>query len=99
MAFVLLSSLTILNMLIGVLCEVVSAVAEAEKEKAVVTYVKSQLIDVLTDLDSDGTGTISKEEFAVLLEVPSAVEALEQLGVDVPTLFQLAEVIFDMEGQ
>ena len=35
------SALTILNMLIGVLCEVVSAVAEAEKEKAVVTYVKA----------------------------------------------------------
>merc|ERR1719235_1370836 len=93
--FILVSALTILNMLIGVLCEVVSAVAEAEKEKAVVTYVKATLIDVLNDLDKDGTGTISKDEFAVLLEVPSAVKALEQLGVDVPNLLLLTDVLFD----
>lgn len=96
--FVLLSSLTILNMLIGVLCEVVSAVAAAEREKAIVTYVKTQLIDVLTELDKDGTGTVSRTELEGLVQVPSAVEALQQLGVDIPNLLQLSEVIFDMEG-
>lgn len=95
LAFVLISSVTILNMLVGVLCEVVAAVAEAEKGKAVITYVKSTLIDILTELDTDGTGTISKDEFAVLLEVPSAVDALEQLGVDVANLLMLADVLFD----
>lgn len=98
LAFVALASLTIINMLIGVLCEVVSAVAEAEKEKSVVSYVKGQLIDVLEELDTDGTGTISKDEFAVFLEVPTAVSALEQLGVDVPNLLMLVDILFDADN-
>eukprot|EP00746_Dinoflagellata_sp_MGD_P014485 gnl/MRDRNA2_/MRDRNA2_131770_c0_seq1.p1 gnl/MRDRNA2_/MRDRNA2_131770_c0~~gnl/MRDRNA2_/MRDRNA2_131770_c0_seq1.p1 ORF type:complete len:367 (+),score=78.05 gnl/MRDRNA2_/MRDRNA2_131770_c0_seq1:3-1103(+) len=96
--FVLISALTILNMLIGVLCQVVSSVAEAEKEKAVISYVKSQLIDVLMELDTDGSGSISRKEFERFLEIPASSSALEQLGVDGTNLLLLADVIFDVES-
>ena len=43
MTFVLLASVTILNMLIGVLTEVVRNVAFTEKEAATVTHVTQQL--------------------------------------------------------
>merc|ERR1712039_1093879 len=84
--FVLVSSLMVLNMLIGVLCAVVTAVAAAEKEKILVTYVKSKLMGVLVRLDEDGNGTISKDEFDQLVHIPEAVRALEDLGVDVQNL-------------
>lgn len=40
--FILLAALTVMNMLIGVLCEVVSAVAATEKESITVQYVKAR---------------------------------------------------------
>merc|ERR1719162_723007 len=45
--FVLLSALTVMNMLIGVLCEVVSAVASTEKEELTVAFVKEKLQQVM----------------------------------------------------
>jgi len=96
-AFVLISSLMVLNMLIGVLCGVVIAVAAVEKETALVNYVKSKLMSVLERLDEDGDGTISKVEFEKLVDNPEAVCALNELGVDVPNLCSLADHLFETE--
>merc|ERR1712187_335595 len=68
--FVLITALMVLNMLIGVLCAVVTAVAAAEKEKVLITYVKSRLIAVLQELDKDGNGTLSRTEFDELMNIP-----------------------------
>merc|ERR1712113_1161593 len=95
--FVLVSSLMGLNMLIGVLCAVVTAVTAAEKEKILVTYVKSKLMGVLVRLDEDGNGTISKDEFDQLVHIPEAVRALEELGVDVESLVALGDHLFQSE--
>merc|ERR1719311_1672515 len=77
--FILLSSFTVLNLLIGMLCEVVSVVSVIEKEKATVSWVKSKLMYVLEEIDEDGSGMISKDEFEKLIQVPSAVEAMQEL--------------------
>merc|ERR1712046_231421 len=46
--YILLASLTVMNMLVGVLCEVVSVVSSVEKESLALNYVKSQLQQMLT---------------------------------------------------
>jgi len=74
--FVLMAALTIMNMLIGVLCEVVNAVAATEKEEMLVTYVNRKLLRVVQLLDSDGGGTISKAEFMQILENADAVRSM-----------------------
>merc|ERR1719487_1268355 len=93
-SFILLSSFTVLNLLIGMLCEVVSVVSVIEKEKATVTWVKSKLMHVLEELDEDGSGMISKDEFEKLLLIPTAVDAMTELGVDVNNLVSLSDHIF-----
>lgn len=95
--FVLLSSLMVLNMLIGVLCAVVTAVAAAEKEKVLINYVKTRLIGVLQTLDEDGNGTISKSEFDQLMNIPEAYHALMDLGVDVHNLLSLGDHLFETD--
>jgi len=95
--YVMLSAFTVLNMLVGLLCEVVNAVSEAEKEKALVSYVKGRLMGVLERLDEDGNGTISREEFDQLVMIPEAVETLETMGVDVPNLVSLADHLFQAD--
>eukprot|EP00927_Polykrikos_kofoidii_P039742 TRINITY_DN34068_c1_g2_i1.p1 TRINITY_DN34068_c1_g2~~TRINITY_DN34068_c1_g2_i1.p1 ORF type:complete len:749 (-),score=124.82 TRINITY_DN34068_c1_g2_i1:244-2250(-) len=92
--FVLLAALTVMNMLIGVLCEVVSAVAATEKESLTVAFVTTKLQSVLDSLDEDGDGSISQAEFAQVLESFDATSALQEVGVDVIGLVDFADFIF-----
>lgn len=94
--FSILAAWMVLNMLIGVLCEVVTAVAAAEKEKITVAYVKAQLEKVIHEsgLDADKNGKISKAEFAKLFDFPVACRALEEVGVDVIGLIDSIDLIF-----
>lgn len=92
--FVLIASFTVLNMLIGVLCEVVSGVAEAEKENHVVMYVKNKLLSVLSEEDEFGTGMLAEGRFKSFLEHPDVAKALRDLGVDSEHLLSLADEIF-----
>mmetsp|Transcript_51374 Transcript_51374/g.130695 ORF Transcript_51374/g.130695 Transcript_51374/m.130695 type:complete len:490 (+) Transcript_51374:2-1471(+) len=97
--FVLLAALTLMNMLIGVLTEVVSAVAATEKETLTVTFVRNKMQEALKKIDQDGDGTISKREFEKILENKDATEALNEVDVDVIGLVDFADFIFaDEDG-
>merc|ERR1719240_1404951 len=75
--FVGLSALTVMNMLIGVLCEVVSSVAECEKEGMLIHYVTNRFQLIWDGLDADGTGTLSKQEFLSIMTDKEAWAALQ----------------------
>lgn len=96
MIFLLFCSLTVMNMLIGILCEVISAVAAVEKEELLVTATKQKLDDVLQalEIDKDGSKTISKEEFCRFLEDPEACIALVGMEVDPTDLVEVMDFIF-----
>merc|ERR1719355_113248 len=85
LVYILLAGLTVMNMLVGVLCEVVSVVSSVEKESLLVNYVKGTLLNMLqtSGLDADGDNLIAKNEFEQLLENPVAARALSEVGVDV----------------
>jgi len=97
LTFVLLASLTVLNMLIGVLVEVVSVVASVEREELTVNTVKTSMerIMELTGVDVDANNAISRTEFEQLLEVPTAARLINEIGVDVVGLIDYADLIFD----
>lgn len=94
--YVLLATLTVMNMLVGVLVEVVSVVAAVEKEQLVVNYVRQQLQSLWDygGLDTSGDGLMQKDEFENLLENPEASRCLSDVGVDVVGLVDFAEFIF-----
>lgn len=95
--FLLMSALTIMNMLIGVLCEVVCAVAATEKEHLQVTWVKGKLLDFFhnSGLDTNLDQRISKQELSRLLEFPKACKVLTDVGVDVFCLVDNIDFIFE----
>jgi len=95
--FVFLALFTVLNMLIGVLCEVVTAVASSEKEAMMLNYCREKLSGILQTLDTDMDGYVSKEEFGQLLTKPEACNLLRDLGIDVLGLLDFRDVIFDMD--
>jgi len=93
--FVLLSALTVMNMLIGVLCEVVSAVAATEREEITVGFVKEKLQEIMEQgVDQDGDNKVSKIEFMQILENPEAIRVLNDVGVDAVGLVDMADEIF-----
>jgi len=96
--FVLLTAFTVMNMLIGVLCEVVGQVAAQEKESNILAFTKETLFGILKDLDEDGNMLISRNEFLKLIDCPKACVALNDLGVDVYGLIESADVIFETDG-
>jgi len=72
--FILVASFTVLNMLIGVICEIVSSTTAEEKEK----ILRAKVDDIFSQIDSDGSGTISRTEFESL----NAVELMAKLGIE-----------------
>merc|ERR1719460_1575072 len=82
--FILVASLTVMNMLIGVLCEVVSAVASAEKEEGAFMLVKNKVSKIFLSLglDDNRNGLISRSEFVKIVENRDAAIAMTELGVD-----------------
>jgi hypothetical protein len=97
LTFILLASLTVLNMLIGVLVEVVSVVASVEREELTLNTVKTSMerIMELSGVDTDANNAISRAEFEQLLEVPTAARLINEIGVDVVGLIDYADLIFD----
>eukprot|EP00928_Gymnodinium_smaydae_P037585 TRINITY_DN26064_c0_g1_i4.p1 TRINITY_DN26064_c0_g1~~TRINITY_DN26064_c0_g1_i4.p1 ORF type:complete len:672 (-),score=156.50 TRINITY_DN26064_c0_g1_i4:256-2271(-) len=100
---VLLAAVTMMNMLVGVLCEVMSTVAGQEKEKMAQAYVRSKVKQILqeTDVDQNRDGYISIQEFQNILLHPDAISALKEVDVDPIALVDFADFIFqsDKEGQ
>jgi len=98
--YICVAAMTVLNMLIGVLCEVIQAVAEEEKESMMVDKVNEKFFCIVRDLDKDNDGTLSWTEFEDIMEMPEAIKALESVNVDPATMVDMAEDFFwDDQGQ
>jgi len=92
--YLLFGSLTLMNMLIGILCEIVAEVAEVEKEEIFTKEVEYEVHRVTKALDTDGTNTISKEEFDALIDSPGLMQSLQSLGVDIVALIDFVHFIY-----
>jgi hypothetical protein len=98
MFFIALATLTVMYLLIGVLVDVVSTVASAEKEAILTQFISGTLREALTiqgyDVSQDGQG-ISRDDFKNILQIPDIVQVIEGAGVDVVALCDMSDMIFD----
>jgi len=94
LVYLLIASLTIMNMLIGILCDVVSNVASSEAEDAFVHEVEHLVTRLMAELDEDGSGTLSKEEFDGIIMNQDMVHVLCGFGVDVVGIVDFASFLF-----
>eukprot|EP00439_Symbiodinium_sp_Y106_P065880 s630_g10.t1 len=98
--FITLSAVTIMNMLIAILCEVITAVADAEKEALQVSITTEVLQTCLSaGADQNNDGCIDLQEFHSMLQNQQVRKVLHEVDVDVQTLVNFADVLFeDDEG-
>merc|ERR1711904_725283 len=85
-------------MLIGILCEVVSATSEGEKAKAAVNQVNDVLTKFFDQIDADGSGKISKDEWLRVIDNAEVMAALSTLGIEENHLSSVANVMFTSDG-
>jgi len=97
--YISLASLTVMNMLIGVLCEVISAVAEEEKEGMMVEKVNDKFGEIVSKLDTNSDGTLCWDEFQKILDYPEALKALNEVNVDPESMVDMAEDLFFEDGE
>lgn len=95
LCFLFLGILTMLNLLVGVLCDVAAKVAEKEKEEIRSHMLEHHIGIITSELDEDADGSISGAEFEHLLQRKSALRALSDLGIDVVSFGRIAREAFD----
>jgi hypothetical protein len=94
LTFILLSAMTVMNMLIGVLCEVVSAVAQGERDEAAIKVMKETILVELKQFDKDGNGNISKGELTHVMKNKQALAVLRSIDVGADCLSELQQMLF-----
>jgi voltage-gated sodium channel len=94
--FVSIACLCVLNMLIGVLCDVIQQVADKEREDSITVRVSEKMHEVVESLDSEGdkSGTISLDEFKSILYNNTILDLLDDVGIDAVSLVDFAELFF-----
>ncbi|CAE7422041.1 CACNA1H [Symbiodinium sp. CCMP2456] len=96
--YVLLTNITVMNMLIGIVCEVVSEVKLSDEKNTAVVYLKRNLRNLLIELDEDNNNQISKRELHAASRLPRAREVLKELDVNVDNLIVLTEPLFEQDA-
>jgi len=96
LVFCVLVSITVMNMLVGVLVGVVQSYADMEKEEMVIERVKATVLDTLNKVDPDITADamMSKVEFDMLMRDQDAIKSFDLMGVDVVGLVDFGDHIF-----
>jgi len=84
-------------MLIGILCEVVSTVATAEKDEAAIKLMKESILLELKRFDDDGDGLISPDELQHVMQDPQALYVLNSLEIDIHTLQDMMNMIYQQQ--
>lgn len=95
--FILFGSLTVMNMLLGVLVEAIKTVSTIEREQLEVDFAKKCLWEMIDKghADQDGDNRISEEEYRNVLRTPQAMAALTSLGVDVEAALDYGRLLFE----
>jgi len=91
--FLLFAPLTVLNLLVGVLVEVVGVVAATENESMDVQFVTDTIRGVMnsSSLERDA---VSIEDFKAILDNKVALRAFQEVGVDVVAMAEYPDIIF-----
>jgi hypothetical protein len=93
-----LAALTVMNMLIGVLCEVISSVAASEAESLQIDRVNEKFDSIINEIDENNDGRLSWDEFNSIIDHPETLAALEAVDVDPDSMIDMAEDYFFEDG-
>jgi Na+-transporting methylmalonyl-CoA/oxaloacetate decarboxylase gamma subunit len=80
--FFIFTALTLYNMLLGILCEVINRTQEEEQELATLNEVKETLMMAFETLDKTHDGLVSEVEWQQIKTDKAVIQAFCRLGID-----------------
>lgn len=80
--FMIISAFCILNMLVGILCEVIDGTAKEEEERSHVVHLTSSICNVFRSIDLSGDEHITVDEWKVMRLNESVRSAFVGIGVE-----------------
>jgi len=84
--FMLIGSFTVLNMILGMLCEVVADCSRAEATRTNEEEVHRKLTEAYESMDESQDGLLSRSEFAQMRSMPQVRATMQVLNVDAAEL-------------
>jgi hypothetical protein len=94
--FIAIANFTLINMLIGIICNVVDSVQQKSKEEHEQESLKNALVEFLEVHDEDCDRRLQEQEFDVMLTNGMIKNILRKFGVDVRDLKRLKKSIFEL---
>jgi len=95
--YAMMSAMCILQMLIGVLCDVVSTVKAEEQSATAIGLLKQELLVSLASCD-DGDGKISEAELKVVMHHPKSKALFRRLKINHAFLIELQRGLYRKPG-
>jgi voltage-gated sodium channel len=92
--YILVNSFTMMNMLVGILVEVVENTAEGEKQRFIEEKVKESIMRIFTEMDTDGSGYITKEEFLKMRGCKGVMTSLQELDIKEKQFDMYVDLLF-----
>jgi len=83
LVFIFITSCTVLNMLIAIVCQVVGDVVFEERVRKDRFSLTTRLLDIMEVYDKDGTKTLGRDEFELFIANPEVRRVLMDFDVDV----------------
>jgi len=89
----ILSALLILQMLIGVMCDVVARVGADQRDALAIGILKQELLELITKFSTE-KGKISQPDLLKVMRTPSSVAVLKKLNINRLFLMELQKLLF-----
>jgi len=96
--YIVLNSFMMLNMLVGILVEVVGSTSEAESTRASKEQATDAIMTIFTSMDSDGSGLITKDEFSNMKYDSDVMAALLDLGIKDKQFDMYVQLLYNPMG-
>jgi len=97
LVYILINSFTMMNMLVGILVDVVGKTAESEKKRVLEETVYVSIKAVFMTMDEDCSGNITKKEFSAMRGNKIVLKALDQLEVTERDFNRFAALLFQKD--
>lgn len=86
--------LSIMNILIGMQCQVVAQIAMVERDILQTDGAREKVKYIYDKMDLDGDGLLSTREFEKLFQNAGALQSLQEIGVDIMSLIDMQPALF-----
>lgn len=98
MTFTFVTTLTLMNTLIGIVCAAIVDASEDAKEAMICEQLTLEIQHMVAELDSDKNGSLDRDEFSELLKNKGIIKTLHKLGVDIVAFLDFAQYVYPING-